>query len=193
MSCETNRYAIIERLFESRRKFERFAMLYIRTPQHAQDIVMESFVYVLEHSAELDGGRNPESYLLSVIKGKCIDYLRHQQVKREAEANMLSDAQWELEMSIATLQAFDPDWLYDDDLQRRFRKALDELPETTRSVFLMSRIDSKSYAEIASEMGVSVKTVEYRISSALRLLRERFGDIYLILVIFAVDYHSTLA
>ncbi len=93
MSSETNRYKVVERLFESRRKFERFAMLYIRSAHYAQDIVMESFVYVLEHYDELDPGRNPESYLLSVIKGKCIDCLRHEQIKRAAEASILSDAQ----------------------------------------------------------------------------------------------------
>lgn len=188
MSSETNRYKVVERLFESRRKFERFAMLYIRSAQHAQDIVMESFVYVLEHYDELDPGRNPESYLLSVIKGKCIDCLRHEQIKRAAEASILSDAQWELEMSIATLQAFDPDWLYDKDLQRRFREALDDMPEATRRIFMMSRIENKTYAEIAAETGVSVKTVEYRISSALRLLRRRFGDIYLILAVLLPDW-----
>lgn len=188
MSDEMNPYEIIERLFESRRRFERFAMLYIRIPHHAQDIVMDSFAYVWEHRAELDASRNPESYFLGVIKGKCIDYLRHQQVKRDAEANIMSDAQWELEMSIATLQAFDPDWLYDEELRRRFEAALDELPETTRRIFLMNRIECKTYAEIAGEMGVSVKTVEYRMSSALKLLRERFGDIYIILAIMFIDF-----
>ncbi len=91
-------------------------------------------------------------------------------------------------MSIATLQAFDPDWLYDKDLQRRFREALDDMPEATRRIFMMSRIENKTYAEIAAETGVSVKTVEYRISSALRLLRGRFGDIYLILAVLLPDW-----
>ncbi len=187
MSNEMNPYTVIERLFESRRRFERFAMLYIHTPQHAQDIVMESFAYLWEHRADLDTTRNPESYLLGIIKGKCIDYLRHQQVKRNAEADMLSDAQCELQMSIATLQAFDPDWLYDKEMQRRFKAAIDDLPEATRRIFVMNRIERKTYAEIAVELGVSVKTVEYRMSSALRLMRDRFGDIYIILAILFIN------
>ena len=187
MSNEINTYKFIESLFESRRKFERFAMLYIHNPQHAQDIVMDSFAYVWEHRVNLDKSRNPESYMLGVIKGKCIDYLRHQQVKRDAEANIMSDARWEIEMSITTLQAFDPDWLFDEELRLRFQRALDEMPEATRRMFVMSRIESKTYGEIAGEMGVSVKTVEYRISAAWRLLRNRFGDIYVILAVRLID------
>lgn len=187
MSNEMNQYEIIERLFESRKRFERFARLYIRVPQHAQDIVMESFAYVLEHRGDLDASRNPESYLLGVIKGKCIDYLRHLQVKQSVENDIMNDAQWELEMSIATLQAFDPEWLYDEDVRRRFREVLAELPDTTRRIFEMNRIECKTYVEIAREMGVSVKTVEYRMSSALKLLRERFGDIYVILIVLLLD------
>lgn len=108
-------------------------------------------------------------------------------MKRNAEADMLSDAQWELEMSIATLQAFDPDWLYEKEMQRRFKAAIDDLPEATRRIFVMNRIERKTYAEIAVELGVSVKTVEYRMSSALRLMRDRFGDIYIILAILFIN------
>lgn len=187
MSNEMTPSEIIEKLFESRRKFERFALLYIRMPQHAQDIVMESFAYLWEHRAELDCERNPESYMLGIVKNKCLDYLRHQQVRRDVEASLKSDAEWELEMSIATLQAFDPSWLYDDEVRRRFRAALDAMPEATRRMFVMSRIECKTYAEIAAATGMSVKTVEYRISGALRVLRDKFGEMYIILAIFLID------
>ena len=40
----------------------------------------------------------------------------------------------------------------------------------------MSRFEGKSYEQIAREMGVSVKTVEYRISQALRKLEISLTD-----------------
>lgn len=86
-------------------------------------------------------------------------------------------------MSIATLQAFDPEWLYAEEVRQRFTAAMAELPDTTRQMFLMSRIENKTYAEIASEFEVSVKTVEYRISAALRLLHDRFGDMYIFVAV----------
>lgn len=187
MSDNVSTTQIIERLFEMRRKYERFALLYVHVAQHAQDIVMESFVSLWENRDQLDKEKNPEAYLLRIIKNKSLDYLRHIDVRRTVEANMRSDAQWELDMSIATLQAFDPDWLFDEEIQRRFREALKAMPEATRRVFEMSRSEGLSYAQIAELLGVSVKTVEYRMSSALRMLRLRFKDMYIFWVFLLID------
>lgn len=148
---------------------------------------MESFVTLWENRERLDRGRNPEAYLLSIIKNKCLDYLRHCDIQRTAEARLANDAQWEIEMSIATLQAFDPNWLYDSEIQRQYRETLAAMPASTRRVFELSRREGLSYARIAELTGVSVKTVEYRMSSALRMLRERFKDLYIFLVILMID------
>jgi len=60
---------------------------------------------------------------------------------------------------------------FDSKLQR----ALSELPEKTRTAFLLSRIDDKSYAEIADSFGLSIKAIEKHISKAKKLLREQIG------------------
>lgn len=74
MSDEISPSRVIVKLFEAHHRFERFAMLYIRNRQQAQDIVMESFAYVWEHREELDSSRYIETYMLGIVKGKCIDY-----------------------------------------------------------------------------------------------------------------------
>ena len=45
------------------------------------------------------------------------------------------------------------------------------MPEKQRVVFLMSRIDNLKYAEIADQLGLSVKAVEKRMKKALEFLR----------------------
>ena len=47
---------------------------------------------------------------------------------------------------------------------------MQDLPEKTRAIFILNREKGLTYPEIASSMGVSVKTVEYHISKALALL-----------------------
>lgn len=53
----------------------------------------------------------------------------------------------------------------------RLWRAIDSLPERCRRVFLLSKRDSLSNAEIARELGISVKTVEAQMTKALRRLR----------------------
>ena len=46
------------------------------------------------------------------------------------------------------------------------------LPESQRTVFLMSRIDKMTYAQIADTLEISVKAVEKRMHKALKSLKK---------------------
>lgn len=56
------------------------------------------------------------------------------------------------------------------------RRALDRCSPNCRQAFELSRIDGRSYAEIAALMGVSVSMVEKHVSAALREIREALQD-----------------
>ncbi len=50
----------------------------------------------------------------------------------------------------------------------RIWKAIDELPEKCREIFLMSKRDGYSNEEIADELGISIKTVKNQMTKALK-------------------------
>jgi RNA polymerase sigma-70 factor (family 1) len=62
---------------------------------------------------------------------------------------------------------------------REFEKILQEtlagIPEKSRIVFLMSRIEKLTYGEIAEGLGLSVKAVEKRMKAALGYIRKRIA------------------
>ncbi len=60
-----------------------------------------------------------------------------------------------------------------NELNGKYINALNELNENERVTFLMNRVDGLKYAEIAEQIGISVKTVEKRMSKALSFLRTR--------------------
>ena len=57
------------------------------------------------------------------------------------------------------------------ELEKKYKKTLEEMPENYRVVFLMSRTEELKNSEIANLLGLSVKAVEKRMSKALRLLK----------------------
>lgn len=59
----------------------------------------------------------------------------------------------------------------DRDIIHLINLALDTMPEQRRTIFYLSRKEGKTYSEIAAQLGVSEKTVEYHISKALQELR----------------------
>lgn len=70
------------------------------------------------------------------------------------------------------------------ELAARLWTAIDSLPERCKKIFLMSKLEDKSYSEIAEELGVSVKTVEAQVTKAYKRLRTKAKDIYYFVLSF---------
>jgi RNA polymerase sigma-70 factor (ECF subfamily) len=62
------------------------------------------------------------------------------------------------------------------ELEKALEKALAALEEPLREVFILSRYQEMKYAQIAQMLGVSVKTVEARLSRALQDLQKLLKD-----------------
>ena len=60
-----------------------------------------------------------------------------------------------------------------DELAAAIRAAIASLPDRCREIFLLSRDQNMTYAEIAKVLGISIKTVETQMGRALKALRTR--------------------
>ena len=63
-----------------------------------------------------------------------------------------------------------------EELTIRIQEAVETLPESYKEAFVMHRFKNMSYKEIAEILGVSPKTVDYRIQQALKQLRVDLKD-----------------
>ena len=81
-----------------------------------------------------------------------------------------------MEIRISTLEACDPKEILSEELRAKVRTLLESMPEKTRTAFIRDRLDGKSHKEIAEELGISVKGVEYHISRAVKILRDNLKD-----------------
>ena len=52
-----------------------------------------------------------------------------------------------------------------------------------RLIFTKSRFEGKKYAEIAAELGLSIKTVEVQMGKALKILRAKLFNIMTMLIV----------
>lgn len=89
---------------------------------------------------------------------------------------MTEQAQWELNTRISTLEACEPDDLFNHEVQNIVGAVLSKLPKNTRKVFTLSRYENKSHKEIAAELNISTKGVEFHITKVNRLLRQALKD-----------------
>lgn len=108
-----------------------------------------------------------EAYLVSSAKYAVIQHLK----TRLTNPHPLETAHEQTAEHRAT-----EDGLMLSDLRAALETGLATLPPKTETVFRMSRFDQLTHTEIAAQLALSEKSVEYHITAALRLLRVTLRD-----------------
>lgn len=137
----------------------------------AQDVIS----HLYEVRADLSIRTNLRSYLYTSVRNFCLNALGTKKARTEQTFSSLGPA--------AEGEGFgDRDHvtpqgrLLDRELQFLVNEFVDNLPEPTRTTFIRSRWEGKSYREIGAEMGVSANTIKFRIKNVLTLFEERFAQ-----------------
>lgn len=140
-----------------------FAMGYLREPGEAEEIVQEVFLKVWSTRESLDPGRSFSAFLFTMAKNAILNTIRKAN-HRQTFLNYMELCP-------------EKDFLLEEELNYRelesmYRKAVDRLSPKRREVFLLSREEHLSNADIAKQLGISVKTVENHMTAALSDIRK---------------------
>lgn len=126
----------------------------------AGDLVQESFIRLLGCMAKTSLPR-PAAYLQRIARNLLLDRYKRLETRLAAFHVPLGEQH---EPAIAPDQAVR---IEVEDMMRAYRRALGELPDRTRDVFLLHRVDELTYKEIAGRLGISIPTVQYHVARAL--------------------------
>ncbi|MEI6948428.1 RNA polymerase sigma-70 factor [Paraflavisolibacter sp. H34] len=129
----------------------------------AKEIVHTGFIKVWGARQEQPDSQPVKAFLYRVVTNSSLDLLKHQKVKQKHEryVQQMGDA--------VTADSFDAAGL--QGLEAAVEAAIAALPEQMRRIFILSRYEELKYAQIAQQLGISVKTVETQMSRALAKLR----------------------
>ena len=153
-----------------------FAHTFLKDRSTAEEIVQDVFIRLWENRSLFCITVSLKSFLLKAVQNKCIDQLRHLKVRSQYQSAVLEHP---------PLYENDTEqYLLYSELQRDLQKALKALPGELSEVFVMSRLQGRTYSEVAGKLNVSVRTIENRISKALAFLREQLSDYFKLLLVF---------
>ena len=141
-----------------------FSMNYVGQQDVAEDIVQEVFVRL----ARVDFSKidSPVKYLYRCVRNAALDYASTHTLRRWEELNGSE--------LIADEVNFD---LSRDDVERanrlhRLYQAIERLPEQSRRVVKLICLNNYSYADAASELGVSLATIKTHMYRSIKSLRK---------------------
>jgi RNA polymerase sigma-70 factor (ECF subfamily) len=153
----------------------RYAYTFLKDSQNANDIVQSVFTRLWEKRDTVTFDEDIKGYLYTAVHNRCLNNIRNERTKARYMEYKKTDAGSFIQDGTAYKVLV-------TELSKRIAQATAALPEQCRIIFLKSREEGKKYAEIAAELGISVKTVETQMSKALRILREKLAD-YLVLLL----------
>lgn len=145
-----------------------FFLRRIRNHSEAEDLTQEVLLRVAQRGAAIDATR-PDAYVFQIAANLLRDRGRRHQVRAAYQAGLgATEANW--------VEERDPDRvLQAKESLTTVLAALRQLPERTRTIFVLFRLENMKQREIADMLGISVRTVEQHVVRASVHLRERFG------------------
>uniref|UniRef100_UPI0032166C31 RNA polymerase sigma factor n=1 Tax=uncultured Draconibacterium sp. TaxID=1573823 RepID=UPI0032166C31 len=143
-----------------------FSLSYLKSTEAAEDVVQEVFTKVWNKRKELKTDTSFKSYLFTIALNSIRKQFNKLTRLNEVKHDILLD-------STKDKSTFDDEGDYQT-LLDKLDELITKMPEKRRQVFIKKKLEEKSLKEIAQELHITPKTVEYHITEAMKFLKEEF-------------------
>lgn len=167
-------------------RMKRFAQQYVMQEEDAENLVQDIFIELWEKKWEFSSFTNLNGYLFSVLKNRCIDFLRSRNVEQRVTADLQDEHLRELRLKFQSLEALDNAFLASPNIDALIEEAIATLPERCRQIFVMNKLEGKRQREIAQELELSIHTVESQMAIAYKKLKESLKNHFLLFIFFFI-------
>ena len=145
-------------------QFVYFAYYFINDAEVCRDIVSDAFEYLWRNYDKIEE-ITAKTYLYTIIRTRCIDYLRKQNIHEEY-------VEFASQLASRIVESHSHE---SDNRILLIRKAMEKLTPYNCRILEACYIQNKKYKEVAEEMGITVNTVKTLISRALSFVRNKTG------------------
>lgn len=158
-------FALNEIMTRWQQPLANFIYRYTGSEAEAVDLAQETFVRVYENRDRFKRGGKFSTWLFTIAINLCRNQARWKSRHPQAE----------LDESLRDSTPTPHDAAVKEETAARVHRAIAELPHDLRVALLLYQFEDQSYAQIASQLGCTVKAVETRLYRAKQILREKLS------------------
>jgi RNA polymerase sigma-70 factor, ECF subfamily len=149
-----------------------FIYRYIGHQADALDLAQETFVRVYQSRSRYTARAKFASWLFTIAANLCRNYVRRWErgggtAMESLDADSTNTSEWVLTSDNSPDQA-----AIKSELISSVKEAITRLPHDLKTVILLYEYEDRSYEEISSVLGCTIKAVEMKLYRARKLLRE---------------------
>lgn len=171
--------AVFERLYSSLwSKLYSAAFNYVRNKETAQEIVQETFIRLWNKRNRLVSVNDIGAFSMRSLQFLIYDHFDKKKIEQRFLKVASQNYPWHVDDAHQQVEL--------EETFNLLNTEIEKLPDTTRTIFRLSRFDHFSNEEIAKTLRLSVKAVEYHITRSLKHLRLRLGHFLSISVALTV-------
>jgi RNA polymerase sigma-70 factor (ECF subfamily) len=157
----------------------RLALRLMGDPEDAEEVVQETFLSAFQGIDRFDGRSSLRTWLYRIAYNAAMMRLR----RPGPETVSVEEAEEPEEggpvpQALVAWRDLPEDVLEDVEVRKELERAIRDLPEKLRAVFVMRELEEVSTKEAASALGISEDTVKTRLHRARLMLRERLAAFF---------------
>ncbi len=165
-------YELLMRRYNQR--LYRAARAILRDDAEAEDVLQETYVRAYEHLKQFAGEAQFSTWLTRIAVNECLSRLRRR--KRVAGLRSQRGEEAPTMDSLKSPEAGPDEQLLENETRCVLESAIDALPKSYRTVFVLREVEGMSTAETAAALDLTEETVKIRLHRSRRMLRRELYD-----------------
>ncbi|MDR2282648.1 MAG: sigma-70 family RNA polymerase sigma factor [Sphingobacterium sp.] len=155
---------VFKRIFEQyNRAIFNYAYGFCKNRHDAEEVTQETFTKLFLYRKRITDGDSLLPFLLAVSKRVAISIFRKRVIRENSVVAIQS--------AIETVSYNTKETIFNNELNSALEKVIAELPVQQQKVFVLNKIEDRSYQEIADELGISKNTVKNHLIVASKSVR----------------------
>jgi RNA polymerase sigma-70 factor (ECF subfamily) len=130
----------------------------------AKELLQDLFMKLWENRAKVDTSKSFRSYIYTIAVNLVSDYFRKATKQKEVEAHLLEMAIGNYTDTVDVLESKENIQLIND--------VIDKLPPQRKKIFMLCKIDGKSYEEVSKELNISKSTIHDHMVKANHVIKD---------------------
>ena len=156
-------------MLKYRKNLTNFVMIYVKNLETDEDIVQDSFVYIIINKSEYDFKYSFKTYLYTIAKSRALNYLKREKRKIliESDISNFIESDFTIENNIVTKEN-----------TKVLLEAIKKLPQKYQDVISLYYFEEFKYKEISKILNYSISKTKMSIHRAKKTLEKILKEDY---------------